>query len=80
VLFLATLICGFFWEMWNSNAMPKWRYEIEYAEQAHLFEMPALGYGGYLPFSLELFAIFAFCDRVLRLGIGKALRFDREAA
>ena len=80
VLFLATLMCGFFWEMWNSNAMPKWRYEIEYASWARLFEMPVLGYGGYLPFSLELYAIFSLCDRVLRLGLGDAIRFDHGAA
>ena len=78
VLFIATLICGFFWEMWNSRAMPRWRYELPYSEWAHLFEMPALGYGGYLPFSLELFAIFAICDRLLRLGLGSSIRFDRE--
>ena len=24
----------------------------------HIFEMPLLGYGGYLPFALELFAIY----------------------
>ena len=78
VLFLATLICGFFWEMWNSRAVPKWRYELPFAEWARLFEMPALGYGGYLPFSLELFAIFAIGDRLLRLGLGKTVRFDRE--
>jgi hypothetical protein len=26
----------------------------------HIFEMPALGYGGYLPFGLELFALYHF--------------------
>lgn len=80
VLFISTLICGFFWEMWNSRSMPKWRYEISYLEWARLFEMPALGYGGYLPFSLELFAIFAICDRVFRLGLGDTIRFDREVS
>lgn len=24
----------------------------------HVFEMPLLGYGGYIPFSLELFALY----------------------
>jgi hypothetical protein len=24
----------------------------------HVFEMPLLGYGGYLPFALELYAIY----------------------
>lgn len=78
VLFIATLTCGFFWEMWNSQAMPKWRYEVPFAEWAHLFEMPLLGYGGYLPFGLEVFALFALSDRILRLSLGDAIRFDRE--
>ena len=79
VLFVATLVCGFFWEMWNSQAMPKWHYEIPYGAWARLFEMPALGYGGYLPFSLELFAIVALCDRLLGLGLARLIRFDRWA-
>jgi hypothetical protein len=24
----------------------------------HVFEMPLLGYGGYIPFSMELFALY----------------------
>ena len=30
VLFIGTLICGFFWEFWNFWSMPKWTYRIEY--------------------------------------------------
>ena len=26
----------------------------------HIFEMPLLGYGGYLPFALELYAVYHF--------------------
>jgi hypothetical protein len=52
------LICGFFWEMWNFLSYPKWVYRIPYAAWFHLFEMPLLGYLGYLPFSLELFALY----------------------
>jgi hypothetical protein len=51
------LICGFFWEMWNFYSYPKWAYRIPYGDWLHLFEMPLLGYLGYLPFSLELFAL-----------------------
>ncbi|MFQ5856652.1 MAG: hypothetical protein ACE5LU_13530 [Anaerolineae bacterium] len=55
-----TLLCGIFWEMWNFYAWPKWIYEIPFVEFLHIFEMPLLGYGGYLPFGLELFAIYHF--------------------
>ena len=63
---LSALICGFFWEMWNSLALPKWIYTIPFLNSspallpAHLFEMPLLGYTGYLPFALELFAMYQF--------------------
>lgn len=67
LLFAACLTCGFFWEMWNSRAMPKWSYDIAYAERLHLFEMPLLGYGGYLPFALETYAIVMLCDRIFSI-------------
>lgn len=50
---LSALICGFFWEMWNYFSMAKWIYSIPYVQRFHLFEMPLLGYAGYLPFGLE---------------------------
>lgn len=50
---LAALICGFFWEMWNFHALPKWIYQIPWFERFYLFEMPISGYLGYLPFGLE---------------------------
>ncbi len=55
---LATVITGFFWEMWNFYSMPKWSYSVPFVGFAHVFEMPVLGYTGYIPFGLEVFAIF----------------------
>lgn len=55
-----TLLCGFFWEMWNFYAWPRWTYNIPFVEFLHVFEMPLLGYGGYIPFGLELFATYHF--------------------
>jgi hypothetical protein len=52
------LVCGFFWEMWNFYSYPKWVYRIPYAAWFPVFEMPLAGYLGYLPFSLELFALY----------------------
>ncbi len=54
----AGLICGFFWEMWNSLAMPKWYYTVPVVGFAKIFEMPLLGYGGYIPFAWELYALY----------------------
>ena len=50
---LAALVCGFFWELWNSGSLAHWEYAIPYAGRFHLFEMPILGYAGYLPFGPE---------------------------
>jgi hypothetical protein len=58
VLWVAGLVCGFFWEMWNAFAMPKWVYHVPFVGEPKLFEMPLLGYGGYLPFALEVFAAY----------------------
>ena len=57
-LWLGALVCGFFWEMWNYYSYPKWVYLIPFVDFGHIFEMPVLGYGGYLPFSMELFALY----------------------
>ena len=47
------LLCGFFWEMWNYYSFAKWIYSIPFVSQFRVFEMPVLGYAGYLPFGLE---------------------------
>ena len=56
-LALGAVICGFFWEMWNYYSYPKWIYHTPGAQFLHVFEMPLLGYGGYIPFALELWAL-----------------------
>lgn len=57
-LWLGVLLTGFFWEMWNYFSFPKWIYSVPWVSSPKIFEMPLLGYGGYLPFSLELYAIY----------------------
>lgn len=54
---LGALICGFFWELWNVFSYPKWTYRTPGVDFLHVFEMPLLGYIGYLPFGLELLAL-----------------------
>jgi hypothetical protein len=57
-LFLGSLMTGFFWEMWNYLSYPKWVYTVPFVGFPHIFEMPLLGYGGYLPFALENYALY----------------------
>ncbi|MBT8490104.1 MAG: hypothetical protein KJN62_03560, partial [Deltaproteobacteria bacterium] len=57
-LALGALTCGFFWEMWNYYSLPKWTYSIPFVDFFHIFEMPVLGYLGYLPFGLEVYALY----------------------
>jgi hypothetical protein len=57
-LWTGCLICAFFWEMWNYDSYPKWYYHLPMVNFLHVFEMPLLGYIGYIPFSLELFAVY----------------------
>jgi len=50
---LAALLCGVFWEMWNFYSLAKWVYHVPFVQRFHIFEMPILGFAGYLPFGLE---------------------------
>jgi hypothetical protein len=54
---LAALICGFFWEMWNWHSFSQWIYTVPYVERFKIFEMPLLGFLGYLPFGLECLVV-----------------------
>ncbi|TAK87478.1 MAG: hypothetical protein EPO20_04010 [Betaproteobacteria bacterium] len=65
---LAALACGFLWELWNYGSLAKWHYSIAFVQRFHLFEMPLLGYAGYLPFGV-------FCALVMNL----VLDADQEA-
>lgn len=62
---VGTLVCGWFWEMWNYWAFPRWEYTIPFVEFAHVFEMPLPGYLGYLPFGLETYAAYHFMVAVV---------------
>jgi len=70
VLFATGLVCGWFWELWNVYSMPKWVYQVPFVSWPKLFEMPILGYGGYLPFALEVFAAWSLLSGLV-LGHGR---------
>lgn len=62
-LFLAAisaLLCGFFWELWNLYSLEKWIYTVPFVDRFHVFEMPILGFAGYLPFGIECALIAEF--------------------
>jgi hypothetical protein len=65
-LALGTLICAFFWELWNFYSYPKWYYTVPYVGFVKIFEMPLLGYIGYIPFGWELYALYHFVVGALK--------------
>jgi hypothetical protein len=67
---LAAVICGGFWEMWNYFSLAKWEYSIPLVHRFQIFEMPLLGYAGYLPFGLECAAIGDMLGRLFENGSG----------
>ena len=73
---LAALGCGFWWELWNVHSLAKWIYTVPFVQRWPVFEMPLLGYSGYLAFGLECALATAW---VLGAGAGRpgAPRADR---
>ena len=62
----AALVCGFFWELWNWGSLAQWHYAVPYVQRFHLFEMPLLGYAGYLPFGVECALAVDLVNRAAR--------------
>ncbi|MFW6151731.1 MAG: hypothetical protein ACOC6C_02030, partial [Verrucomicrobiota bacterium] len=60
---LSALVCGFFWELWNYRSAAKWIYLVPFVNRFKIFEMPLLGYAGYLPFGLECSVVAALFTR-----------------
>ena len=48
----AALVAGVFWEMWNWQSLAHWQYAVPLVHGFLIFEMPLLGYAGYLPFGV----------------------------
>ena len=60
---LAALVCGFWWELWNAGSLVHWEYTLPFVQALKIFEMPVLGYAGYLPFGL-------LCLVITEVGLG----------
>src|SRR5574341_1191083 len=54
-LFLSGLFCGILWEFWNFWAEAKWKYTVRIWPDWKIFEMPIIGYLGFLPFACEVY-------------------------
>jgi hypothetical protein len=48
----AALLAGVFWETWNWGSLARWQYAVPLVHGFKIFEMPLLGYAGYLPFGV----------------------------
>lgn len=60
-LALGSLMTGLLWEFWNYWAPVKWYYDVPFTGSfMKIFEMPLLGYLGYLPFGWEVFSMYHF--------------------
>jgi hypothetical protein len=73
-LFIAGWVCGWLWEFWNYWALAKWHYIFPMAQGWKIFEMPAPGYLGFLPFALECFVMYTAVSHVLE----KAVALNRS--
>src|SRR3546814_8114117 len=54
-------ICGLWWESWNWFATTKWTYDLPFlgaAEAYRYFEMPLIGFMGFLTFGPECWVMF----------------------
>ena len=76
-LLASGLVCGILWEFWNYRAGAKWEYTVPYFGDAKIFEMPIIGYLGFLPFAVEVFVMYVFIgwlfNKLFRI---KVIKFD----
>lgn len=57
-LIISGAVCGILWEFWNYWAGTKWQYHVPYLPDVKIFEMPVLGYLGFMPFALACYLMY----------------------
>ena len=57
---IAALCCGLCWETWNYYSYAKWVYAVPWVHGWQIWEMPLIGFAGYLPFGVECAAVIAW--------------------
>ena len=79
---LATVCNSLCWEMWNYWSTPNnpnfWQYNLPYVHEFLIFEMPLLGFSGYLFFGPVCWVCWILCAKVL--GLESSLAIDDLAA
>jgi len=65
-LFLSGVLCGFLWEFWNYWATTKWTYILPFLQRPKIFEMPVVGFLGFLPFAVECYVMWIFIKVVVQ--------------
>jgi len=65
---VAALVCGLCWETWNWHAYAKWVYAVPWVHRFQIWEMPILGFAGYLPFGAECAVVTAWICPALVAG------------
>jgi len=66
-LLVSGFASGWFWEFWNYWAAARWHYIFPMFQSWKIFEMPAPGYLGFLPFALECFVMYVTASCLLRV-------------
>jgi len=64
-LLVSGWVCAWLWEFWNYWASAKWHYIFPLFQAVKIFEMPAPGYLGFLPFALECFVMYVTAAALL---------------
>lgn len=65
-LLISGWVCGWLWEFWNYWAVTKWHYIFPMFQRWKIFEMPAPGFLGFLPFAVECFTMYSFAAGMLK--------------
>ncbi len=63
LLSLSGIICGILWESVNWFATTRWVYTVPILGNIKIFEMPILGYLGFITFAWEIYDIVSFLYR-----------------
>jgi hypothetical protein len=64
---ISGFVCGWLWEFWNYWAAAKWHYIFPMFQAWKIFEMPAPGFLGFLPFALECYVMYVTAAWLVRL-------------
>jgi hypothetical protein len=68
------------WEFWNYWSGAKWVYAIPFFNFWKVFEMPLLGYLGFMPFALQCYLFWQLLRLVRKAYAGRGWRISLVTA